>query len=134
MTGRVVLVSCCGPKLDKASPAKDLYTSPLFKLSRLWVEQQKLPWWILSAKLGLVNPEEVIEPYDQTLITMKKWDRMRWEAKVEKQLKSEIGTETEIVALMGSLYLTALKSWKVIDLLHGLPIGKRLQRLKELTT
>lgn len=59
------LVACCSEKLSHAAPARDLYCSRLFKMTRAVVERE--PWAILSAKYGLVLPDTVIEPYDVQL-------------------------------------------------------------------
>ena len=70
MTKPFILVACCGPKLDHAAPARDLYTSDLFTKSRAYAERNGCGWAILSAKHGIVLPDEVIAPYDVTLKTM----------------------------------------------------------------
>ena len=41
---------------------------------------------ILSAKYGLLLPDDEIEPYDLTLKTMKKQQRIKWANKVFKQI------------------------------------------------
>lgn len=130
---QVGLIACCSKKRNERSLAKDLYTSTLFKLSRLYVEQHGLDWWILSAKHGLLHPESVIDPYNLALKDMKKWDRLRWIAKVQDQLKKEVGTDVELLVLAGSLYREALRGWKVVDVLEGMRVGKRLAKLKDLT-
>ena len=74
---QVGLIACCSKKRNERSQAKDLYTSTLFKLSRLYVEQRGFDWWILSAKHDLLHPESVIDPYNLALKDMKKWDRLK---------------------------------------------------------
>jgi hypothetical protein len=61
------LVGCCKTKLAHAAPARELYCSPLFRLSRQWAEENADAWAILSAYYGVVRPEEVISPYDVTI-------------------------------------------------------------------
>jgi hypothetical protein len=62
----VVLIGCCGSKLDHAAPARELYTSTLFKKARAYAEALGGEWAILSALHGLVMPDQVLEPYDCT--------------------------------------------------------------------
>ncbi len=64
------LVSCVSQKLPVSAPAKDLYTSPLFCKARSYVERKGQPWFILSAKHGLLHPDQPVAPYDLTLNTM----------------------------------------------------------------
>src|SRR3990172_9853687 len=65
---RVGLVGCTKSKQTHAAPARDLYTpSALFRGRRDYVERSCGRWFVLSAKYGLVDPDSIIEPYDQTL-------------------------------------------------------------------
>ena len=67
---RLCLVSCVAKKAPHPAPAKDLYRSRWFVLAREWVERERLPWYILSAKHGLVHPDTSVAPYDETLNSM----------------------------------------------------------------
>ncbi|WP_238541429.1 DUF6884 domain-containing protein [Burkholderia gladioli] len=64
------LVSCVGEKQDRAMPAKVLYRSNWFTKAREYVERRAGVWYILSAKHGLISPDQVIAPYEQTLNRM----------------------------------------------------------------
>lgn len=127
------LVACCATKADKPCAAKDLYVSPLFCMSRQWIERLDIPWFILSAKHGLLHPSSVVEPYNLTLSQLTKQQRHQWARHVHQQIVVATGDATLLV-LAGSLYLGATKGFRVIDPLQGLPIGKRLQRLKAMLT
>jgi hypothetical protein len=95
---RIALVACCGQKLDRAAPAGDLYTSPLFKKAAAYARTFD-GWYILSAKYGLVRPDAVIAPYDCTLLKMRKADRLAWGRKVLDQMTAEGIGGAEFVAL-----------------------------------
>jgi hypothetical protein len=123
------LVACCATKASKACAAKDLYVSPLFRMSRQWLERQGVPWLILSAKYGLLDPSRIVEPYNLTLSQLTRQQRQQWSKHVHQQITMTAGDATLLV-LAGSLYLGATKGFRVIDPLQGLPIGRRLQRLK----
>lgn len=56
------LVSCVGDKHSKPLPARELYRSDWFLKARAYVEAQGEEWFILSAKYGLVSPDQVIAP------------------------------------------------------------------------
>lgn len=133
----VVLISCVKKKLNHVAPAKDLYTSPLFRLSWKYAQTcnpDKI--FILSAKYHLLNPENAVEPYDQTLRHMNSQERKEWSAEVLKELKSNTDTKNDkFVLLAGRTYLKYIEDEIVHkeEPLKGLSFGRRISRLKELT-
>jgi len=74
----IVLVSCGKRKLSKPAAAKDMYTSPRFKMARAYAERVGDDWRILSAKHGLLKPDDVIEPYDETVVAKPIKERRIW--------------------------------------------------------
>lgn len=82
----IYLVSCVGKKRATASQAKELYTSEWFLRARAHVERAGCPWFILSAKFGLMPPEQVIPPYELTLNGMPRADRQAWAQLVLDQM------------------------------------------------
>ena len=127
---KVGLVSCCGPKLDRPAPAQDLYTSDLFKKSRAYVEATCDRWAILSAKHGLVMPNQVLEPYDVRLGAMPATERRVWALTTHTQLRAAFGPDAKFVVLAGKRYLAATEGLKVVTPLAGKGIGERLSWLK----
>ena len=89
---RIGLVGCVKSKLGRPAQARDLYTSPLFRGRRRYVERTCDSWFVLSAKHGLVAPDTVLEPYDQTLKQVGRAERRRWSAAVLSALKLELGS------------------------------------------
>lgn len=82
MPRRIGLVGCVKTKDIVARPAKDLYTSPLFRGRRAYVERTCTEWWILSAVYGLVEPGEILWPYDHTLMDLRKVERKMWSGRL----------------------------------------------------
>lgn len=82
----IYLVGCAKSKLDHSSSARDLYTSPLFRLRRDWAEQSGKPWFILSALHGLLLPEELVAPYDCYLPHESTAYRLAWGRRVLARL------------------------------------------------
>lgn len=76
--GVIYLVACVAAKRASPTAAKDLYISVWFQKARRFVERTGAPWFILSARHGLVSPDRVIVPYDQTLNTMTVEKRRQW--------------------------------------------------------
>ena len=63
----IILVGCVKTKRPARSPAKDLYTSPLWRCRQAYAESRGVPWYILSALHGLLDPDRRIDPYELAL-------------------------------------------------------------------
>jgi hypothetical protein len=100
----IILVSCVKKKALSAMPARHLYLSSWFKKASAYAEKSGLEWFILSAKYGLVEPDKVINPYNQTLKMMKKSERLEWADKVMAALRPHIDPEIKIVIFAGQYY------------------------------
>ncbi|MEX0754979.1 MAG: DUF6884 domain-containing protein [Actinomycetota bacterium] len=91
MGGRIGLVGCVKKKQSASAPARDLYTSALFRGRRAFVERTCARWFILSAKHGLVDPSTVLEPYDETLKGAPTATRRTWSESVADQMRTVLG-------------------------------------------
>jgi len=60
-------VGCGKGKLDHATKARYLYTGSLFRKANAYCIANYDEWFILSAKHGLLDPNDVIDPYDLSL-------------------------------------------------------------------
>ncbi len=127
---RVGLVACSAGKLDRPAPARELYVSPLFCKASAWVEANCSRWFILSAKHGLVSPETILEPYNQTLGTMSADERAAWSSRVRWQLHTLALHNCRLVLLAGEHYAAPTAGLNVERPLQGLGIGQQLQWLK----
>ena len=103
---KIILISCVSKKLPYKAKAKNLYVSPLFKYNLRHahsLNSDKI--FILSAKYGLVDLEEEIEPYNKTLNKMGKQEIKEWSEKVINQLKEQTDLqEDEFIFLAGDMY------------------------------
>jgi len=126
------LVACSATKADRPCPAADLYTSPLFRLSRRYVERVGCPWFVLSAEHGLLDPQRVTAPYDKTLARMHRQARERWRSWVSADIARFAPKGGRLLILAGGNYLRNLFLWgyEWEAPLAGLAIGQQLQRLK----
>jgi cytoplasmic iron level regulating protein YaaA (DUF328/UPF0246 family) len=131
----IYLVSCVSKKQSAPAPARDLYTSGLFNKARSYVAKMGQPWFVLSAKYGLVHPDEVIAPYDLTLNTMRVADRRLWASRVLTQLEPHLDGIGSINFLAGQRYREFLEAslrsrGLVVSIpMEGLGIGKQLSWL-----
>ena len=125
----VVLVACSGKKLSSPAPAKDLYQSTLFLKSRRYAERHGDCWLILSAKHGLVDPETIVEPYDETLSRKTASSRREWSTKVARQLEGF--KRDRLVVLAGDTYCGWTEGFEVDRPMRGMGIGRQLKFLTE---
>ena len=138
MTARsLCIVSCTAKKRASPMPAEDLYSSPLFRLSRRYAQANYDRWAILSAKHGLISPSEIISPYDQELSTLSNEERRRLVRKVRNQAKAMMrGTEFKLTSICGEEYNSLLAAAGLEFERRReleLPIGKKLSALSEAT-
>lgn len=136
----VALVSCVSQKGTRAAPAADLYTSDWFEKAKAWVEAAGFDaWYILSAKHGLVAPDEVIRPYDKKLARMSKAVRKEWAFQVALDTAARVGAHprTHLTILAGEKYREFLvpelraMGYRVDVPLKGLGIGEQKRWLAE---
>lgn len=134
MANRIYLVSCVAKKRTETVAAKDLYISTWFRLARRYVERSGDPWFILSAKCGLLEPDRPISPYDETL--MKAADRRAWARKVVSQMDERLPEADEVAILAGIPYRQYLEAYlsdrfsSICVPMQGLVRGKQLSWLK----
>ena len=137
MSAELYLISCVKAKLPVSEPvrARDLYISPWFKRARTYVESTKQPWFILSAKYGLVCPNAEILPYAKTLNSMPKERRCEWANDVLTDLELRIAEIDSIYILAGQKYREFLEpnlrksGVNVYIPMAGLGIGRQLSWL-----
>ena len=129
------LISCASKKIANTAQAKDLYSSALFTKSREFVERRCDSWFILSAKYGLVEPSEVVEPYDETLNTKSRVELDEWAERVWGSLRDQLQRDDHVTILAGNQYhkrllpLLAAHGCHVDVPMEGLGIGCQLQWL-----
>jgi len=132
---KIVLISCVKVKLNHPAKAKELYISDLFK--KFYAYAQSLSpdkIYILSAKYGLLDCDQIIEPYDLTLNTMGVRDRKAWSLKVIKQLAGKSNLDQDkYIFLAGDKYrrylLPHIKNFEIP--LKGLRVGEQKSWLKK---
>jgi hypothetical protein len=132
---RTYLVSCVSKKSQAAAPAREFYVSPWFLAVRRYIEATGDPWYVLSAKYGLVTPAKVLAPYDETLNNMKIAERRAWAGRVIAEMDQLMPSVRTVVVFAGLRYREFLmdylkRRWKVEVPMKGLRIGKQLQWLK----
>lgn len=132
----IALVSCVSKKDSQPCSAQDLYQSTWFLKARAYVEQQYSSWYILSAQYGLLQPEELISPYDKTLNKTPAHERRQWSVRILDQVQQTVVGPSEINIFAGIRYREYLvplldkAGYTVVIPLKGLGIGQQLSWFK----
>lgn len=137
---RIALVGCGKEKLDRAAPARQLYTGQLFRASIARAEANFEQVFILSAKHGVLDLDQVAEPYDLSMRELADWERAEWAHVVmawHLAGRFSVTTHLELEVFAGDAYVEPLRwqlpdfpAWAVRAPLAGLQVGQRLQWLK----
>lgn len=130
----VGLLACCSKKDNIKTNAVNLYKSSLFIKSMNYLKKRCNKIYILSAKYGLLELNEEIEPYNVTLNKMNKQERIAWTNMVLKQLKSKTNlVKDNFIIIAGIKYreelLKHLNNYSIPT--QGLGLGRQLQFLND---
>lgn len=132
---RIAFVGCVKAKNPGPLSAQDKYASPLFLASKRYALREADHWYILSAKYGLLSPDDIVEDYDLTLKTMSREQCRQWARRVAAQLqeRNAISTGNTIIWLTGLDYsrdlVPLMPRQRHSFPLQGLKLGPRLQWL-----
>ena len=143
----IVLIACVSKKGDKATKARDLYISQLFKSSLTYANKQKPDKiFVLSALHHLLDIDQEIEPYNVTLSNVPKVKRkpglkiltpeekINWGKKVIDQLSKQTDLQNdEFIILAGREYIKPIINSisHYTNPLNGLRQGERVKFLNE---
>lgn len=133
----IVLIGCSKRKAEQCCEAQDLYQGALFKKQLEYAKRLKPDRiFILSAKHHVVELDQKLCPYNETLNNKSAQERREWAAEVLKQLK-EKGVDVEhdcFTILAGKNYYSNLTGEMKCDDIpcKGMPIGKCMQTLDKL--
>jgi len=136
MGRKFALVACVAKKNSRPMPARDLYISVWFHKAAAYAVREADEWYILSAKHGLISPDTVIRPYDETLKGMSATARRDWATRVMEALMQRLDPGDTVIILAGQDYRAGLieplrqMGCTVLVPMEGLRIGEQLAWLK----
>jgi hypothetical protein len=87
---RVILVGSTGSTSAVPVPARELFGLPGFERARDSADRSGLAWFVLSAKHGLLDPDDVVGPYDFALGEQTVDYRATWGEWVAAQLAARM--------------------------------------------
>ena len=103
----LVIAGCSKKKLSNPAPAIDLNQGQLFRSIRKLVIQNQFDLKVLSGKYGLLEPSQVIEPYNQMIKT--KNDIIRVREMIAPKIGQIWRDYDMIIVIMGKNYREVLK-------------------------
>lgn len=131
------LIACSKTKLDRAAPARELYTSPLFRLSLAYAEARCGRVYVASAQHDMLELDRVLSPYNRTMTSLTPMQRKLFGAAVARGLVDRQGSAFELLVLAGAAYVAPIRAAfqkmgaevRIIEPLAGKQIGERLSFL-----
>jgi hypothetical protein len=111
----VCLVACSNLKTKEPSKARDIYEGLTFQLAKAYAERYSQRWLIISAKYGLLDPDQTIESYDLSLQNMTVAERKQWSDNIRRQIVELNLCGDKLVILAPGLYSRNLPD----ELLHS---------------
>lgn len=134
----ICLVACTSKKALYPTIAKDLYRSPLFEGAKNFAEKRCDCWFVISAKHGLLLPDDPMAPYDESLTQVTESERLIWAEKVHSQISQHIKSPSRIIFLAGDKYRSYLQKFFQKDghitkaPMSELGIGRQVEWLQKL--
>lgn len=109
----VALISCGARKGAGPAPARELYTSTLFRKSRAFAEAYGDSWYVISALHGLLSPDQTVSPYNFKMSQLSQRQREAWANRVTDSIKYHVPYGSTIIIVAGRLYRENLE-WRLI--------------------
>lgn len=133
----IALIGCSGPKLKDSAPARQLYTSQLFRSALALAERRHDVVYVISAKHELVTLDQVIAPYDLTMSAIAKEWRTIWGVRVwDSVQRRHLNVDRQVFIYAGKDYArpiqrAGLHRATFHEPLAKMQIGQRLRWLRE---
>lgn len=108
MTKLIALVGCTSRQHRQAMPARWLYHSEWFVRAAAVAETSSAGWFILSARYGLLHPDQKIAPYDLILNDLSPSQRQVWAASVVQSLVQILKPNDRVLLLTDPEYAAPL--------------------------
>ena len=100
---RVVLLGSSGATADQPSPAGGMFRSDGFARARAAAVSSGAPWFVLSAKHGLLDPDDVISPFEVQIDDQPAAYRTAWGEWVVAQLADRLQLDGVTVEVHGGV-------------------------------
>ena len=130
---KIAFIGCAKKKKSHKCKVEEMYSpSTLFRLTLQYCKQHFDKIFILSAKYGVLQLNDKIEPYNITLNKMSKQKRVIWGVKILNWINSNLDIYDEIYIFAGKNYYKYINIYNKINLPFGnMKMGERVKWLKE---
>lgn len=105
----LVITNCSKKKLQSPTVAQNLYQGLFFRNVKTFSKRMQFDLCIISAKYGLLNSDEIIEPYDKTIKSKK--DILELKENVSGKFDKLLNEYDKIIFIMAKNYLEIFKSY-----------------------
>lgn len=135
MSKLIALVGCTSTQFNQAMPARWLYHSEWFLRAAAVAETASAGWYILSARYGLLHPDQKIAPYDLILSDLSPSQRKVWAVSVVQSLEQIIKPNDRLLLLAEADYHAPLyrllknSAWRLNAPLAGFSPSEQLSWL-----
>jgi hypothetical protein len=102
-SGRVVLIGSSGAIADAPDAVGNLFRSDGFAAARQHAVHSRLPWFVLSAKHGLLDPDDVVSPFSTQIDDQPAAYRSAWGEWVVAQLADRLQLDGVVVEVHGGV-------------------------------
>jgi hypothetical protein len=103
VAGRVVLIASSGATSRQPHAAAELFESQGFAAARDHAVRSGHPWFVLSAKHGLLDPGDVVGPFDVQIGDQASGYRATWGEWVVAQLAARVQLQDVVVEVHGGV-------------------------------
>ena len=129
---KIALIWCSKSKLSKITKAYRLYTWALFIKSVKFAEKYYDDWFILSAKHYLIDKNDIVEPYNYTLVNQNEDILKNFWSIISKMIMSKFPNDDIYILAWKNYYKYINIPNKIYYPLENLPLWKRLQFLNKI--
>ena len=126
---KVAIVNCSAMKLDYECEAQELYSkSYVFRAQKDFISTSYNKWYILSAKYGIINPTDIIKPYDLSFRVSRRGRGVVISDEELIELKEKVNNQISYILKDNKVDIHAsLPYWK----LFSKDIQKTINRVKQ---
>lgn len=134
---KICFVGCTKHKKSYKCKASELYSESVNFRKQINIISKiyKCEYYILSAKHGLVNPSDILEPYDLSLYNMNTKEIEKWVENVKNQMNDVFDCKNiHAIFLCGEKYRKNLLDifYSYEEPFKGLGIGQQMQKMNEM--
>lgn len=135
---KIALVNGSSSQLKIRALAERSYTSAWFQKARAYTIAKCDRWYILSPHYGLLEPDQLIDPYEDKFKKLSREEQFKWAERVFNDLRrTQISTMDTLILLASAAYCDLLtpifdaRSFRYETPLAGMGITDQMKWLSD---